>query len=81
MRRVLAVLVVAAFLGATGGHALADCAADIATVEPQIKNVADAAKKTTAESELKEAKILAQNKSEKECLIYLDAAKKTAGIK
>ncbi len=81
MRRIVGLLVAAAFLGATGGYALADCAAGIAKVEPQIMNVANASKKTTAESELKEARILAQNKSEKECLIYLDAAKKTAGIK
>jgi len=81
MRRVVGLFVAAAFLGTTGGHALADCAAGIAKVEPQIMNAANASKKTTAESELKEARILAQNKSEKECLIYLDAAKKTAGIK
>jgi len=81
MRKVLAVLAVTALLGATGGHALADCSADISKVEPAIMNIPDASKKATAESELKEAKVFAQNKDAKDCLTYLQAAKKTAGIK
>ena len=44
-------------------------------------NIQDASKKATAESELKEAKAFAQNKDEKDCLTYLHAAMKTAGIK
>ena len=81
MRKILAVVVAVAFVGATAGPALADCATDIAKVEPQIMKITDAAKKTKAEKELTEAKDSAKKKNEKECLEYLSSAKKTAGIK
>ncbi len=81
MQKIIALVVAVAFLGATAGPVLADCSADIAKVEPQVMKIADAAKKTKAEKELNEAKDSAKKKNEKECLEYLTAAKKTAGIK
>ena len=81
MRKVLVVLVATAFLGATGGHALADCSSDIAKVEPMVMKVSDATKKTKAEKQITAAKDAAKKKDEKGCMGYLATAKKTAGIK
>jgi len=81
MRKVLAVLVATAFLGATVGSAMADCSADIAKAEPMIMKVSDTTKKTAAEKQITQAKDAAKKKNEKECMGYLTAAKKTAGIK
>ena len=56
MRKVLAVLVATAFLGATVGSAMADCSADIAKAEPMIMKVSDTTKKTAAEKQITQAK-------------------------
>lgn len=83
MRKVLASLVALSFVGAVAMPALAaeDCAAQMKTVEAEVAKLTDATKKTKAEGELKEAKAAADKKNEKECMEYVDAAKKTAGVK
>jgi hypothetical protein len=81
MSKWIVALMTAAFIGAVGAPAMADCSADITKVEAEIVKVSDATKKAKAEKELNEAKEYAKKKNEKECEKYLTEAKKTAGVK
>ena len=81
MGKLVASLAAAAFMCVLAVPAMADCTADIAKVEPAIMKVSDATKKAKAEKEITEAKDAAKKKDEKGCTGYLDAAKKTAGVK
>jgi hypothetical protein len=81
MGKMVAAVVAAVFMGALAAPALADCTADIAKAEPVIMKLSDATKKAAAEKQVTEAKDAAKKKNEKECMDYLTAAKKTAGVK
>jgi hypothetical protein len=81
MSKLIASIVTAAFMGVFAAPAIADCNADIAKVEPAIMKVSDATKKAKAEKDITEAKDAAKKKNEKQCVEYLAAAKKVAGIK
>jgi hypothetical protein len=81
MGKMVAAVVAAVFMGVLGAPAIADCTADIAKAEPVIMKVSDATKKAVAEKQVTEAKDAAKKKNEKECMDYLTAAKKTAGVK
>jgi hypothetical protein len=81
MHKLVASAVAAAFMGAFAAPAMADCSADIAKVEPAIMKVTDATKKATAEKDITAAKDAAKKKNEKQCMQYVTAAKKAAGVK
>jgi hypothetical protein len=81
MGKMVAAVVAAVFMGILAAPAIADCTADIAKAEPVIMKVSDATKKAAAEKQVTEAKDAAKKKNEKECMDYLTAAKKTAGVK
>jgi len=72
---------IAAFVSVLAVPAMADCSADIAKAEPAIMKVTNSTKKAAAEKQLGDAKDAAKKKNEKQCMDYLAAAKKTAGIK
>ena len=74
-------VVAVVFVWGLAAPAIADCTADIAKAEPAIMKVSDASKKKAAEKQITEAKDAAKKKNEKECMDYLTAAKKTAGVK
>jgi hypothetical protein len=65
MSKWVVAVMTAAFVGALGTPAMADCSADIAKVEPEIAKVSDATKKAKAEKELNEAKEYAKKKNER----------------
>jgi hypothetical protein len=81
MGKMVASVVAAVFMWVLAAPAIADCTADIGKAEPTIMKVSDATKKAAAEKQITEAKDAAKKKNEKECMEYLTAAKKTAGVK
>jgi hypothetical protein len=81
MYKLVASAVAAAFMGVLAAPAMADCSADIAKVEPAIMKVSDATKKANAEKDITKAKDAATKKNEKQCMEFLTAAKKVAGVK
>jgi hypothetical protein len=81
MYKLVASAVTAAFMGVLAAPAMADCSADIAKVEPVIMKVSDATKKANAEKDITKAKDAATKKNEKQCMEFLTAAKKVAGVK
>ena len=81
MGKMAASVAAAVFMWVLAAPAIADCTADIAKAEPAIKKVSDATKKAAAEKQITAAKDAAKKKNEKECMDYLTAAKKTAGVK
>jgi hypothetical protein len=81
MHKLVASAVIAAFMGVLAAPAMADCSAEIAKVEPAIMKVYDATKKAQAEKDITAAKDAATKKNEKQCMEYLTAAKKVAGVK
>ena len=81
VHKLVASAVTAAFMGVLTAPAMADCSADIAKVEPTIMKVSNATKKANAEKDITKAKDAAAKKNEKQCMEYLTAAKKAAGVK
>ena len=81
MGKMVASVIAGVFMWVLAAPAMADCNADIAKVEPAILKVTNTTKKTAAEKQITEAKDAAKQKKEKECMEYLTAAKKTAGVK
>ena len=81
MYKLVASAVTAAFMGVLAAPAIADCSADIAKAEPTIMKVTNATKKANAEKEITKARDAAAKKNEKQCMQFLTAAKKTAGVK
>lgn len=81
MGKMAASVAAAVFMWVLAAPAIADCTADIAKAEPAIMKVSDATKKAAAEKQITAAKDAAKKKNEKECMDYLTAAKKTAGVK
>ncbi|HET6157542.1 MAG TPA: hypothetical protein VFE34_04285 [Dongiaceae bacterium] len=79
--KLVASAVAVAFMGALATPAMADCSADIAKVEPMIMKVSSATKKAIAEKDITKARAAATKKNEKQCMEYVTAAKKAAGIK
>jgi hypothetical protein len=79
--KLVASTVIAAFMSVLAAPAMADCSADIAKVEPVIMKVSNATKKANAEKDITKAKDAATKKNEKQCMEYLTAAKKAAGVK
>ena len=80
MVRTLSAITAAAFLAVIAAPAFADCAADIATVEPAVTKMKDGENKTKAEVDIKQAKKYAAAKNEKECTVYVNAAKKRSSM-
>ena len=80
MLRTVAALSAALFLTAMAAPAFADCSADIASVEPAVTKMKDGESKTKAEVDIKLAKKYAAAKNEKECTIYVNAAKKRSSM-
>jgi hypothetical protein len=79
-RKFIAASIAAAFFGVLATSAMADCAADIAKIEPDLTKVVDATKKAAVEKQLNKAKHAVTQKNEKKCSKHLASAKKAAGI-
>jgi hypothetical protein len=80
MVRTLSAITVAAFLAVTAAPAFADCTADIAALEPAVTKMKDGDNKTKAQIDIKQAKKYAAAKNEKECTVYVNAAKKRSSM-
>ena len=80
MLRTVAALTAALFLTAMAAPAFADCASDITSVEPAVQKLKDGDNKTKAEIDIKQAKKYAAAKNEKECTVYVNAAKKRSSM-
>jgi hypothetical protein len=80
MMRTVAALTTALFLAVTAAPAFADCAADIPNVEAAVAKLKAGANKQKADADVGLAKKYAGQKNEKKCMIYLNAAKKRAGM-
>jgi hypothetical protein len=66
-RKFIAASIAAAFFGVLATSAMADCAADIAKIEPDLTKVVDATKKAAVEKQLNKAKHAVTQKNEKKC--------------